>query len=175
MGHKRRKVENHCFKGHLPGTESIWTSAICGSGRAITLARFWGPNRTWLPRASETWRVVKLLLVRASSAALICRLESGRIFKWSYERDIAMSTKKANHETSNRFKQASLKGFLLAPTNTLWDVSMGVCRNFFQGGQRQPFAYPFQMTDNTMQIDVCETLYPFYTIKLPYVTVLRQH
>jgi len=37
----------------------------------------------------------------------------------------------------------------------------GRTRNFFQGGQRRNFAYPFQVADNAMQMKVFETLYPF--------------
>jgi len=40
---------------------------------------------------------------------------------------------------------------------------MGVGRNLFRGGQRQRFAYTFQVADDTMQIDVYKTLYPSTT------------
>jgi len=50
---------------------------------------------------------------------------------------------------------------------------MGVRRNFYSGGeQNRHFAYPFQVADDAMQMDVHETLHPFYiTKKCP---VLRQ-
>ena len=38
---------------------------------------------------------------------------------------------------------------------------MGVRRNFPCGLQRRNFAYPFQVADNAMQIDVHKKLYPF--------------
>jgi len=48
---------------------------------------------------------------------------------------------------------------------------MGVRRNFFTGGQRRHFAYPFQVVDDATQMDVHETLHPFYTTKkMPNVT-----
>jgi len=34
---------------------------------------------------------------------------------------------------------------------------MGVRRNFSRGGQRQNFAYQFQVSDDTMQMDVHKT------------------
>jgi len=49
---------------------------------------------------------------------------------------------------------------------------MGVRRNFSKGEQRQNFAYQFQVADDTMQMDVHKTLYPFYvTQKIHHVTV----
>jgi len=45
----------------------------------------------------------------------------------------------------------------------------GVRRNFLGKGQRRRCAYPFKVTDNTMQMDVYKTLYPCYTTKnAPY-------
>jgi len=38
-------------------------------------------------------------------------------------------------------------------------------QKFFQGGQSRQFAYPFQVADDAMQMDVHKTLYPFYTTK----------
>jgi len=35
----------------------------------------------------------------------------------------------------------------------------------FLRGQRRNFAYPLQVADDAMQMDVHKTLYPFYTIK----------
>jgi len=50
--------------------------------------------------------------------------------------------------------------------------SMGVRRNFSRGGQHQNFAYQFQVADDTMQMDVHKTLYPFYVAKkIHHVTV----
>jgi len=43
---------------------------------------------------------------------------------------------------------------------------MGVRRNFSRGWQRRNFAYPFQVADDAMQMDVHKTLYPFYIIGL---------
>jgi len=37
----------------------------------------------------------------------------------------------------------------------------GCSQDFFQGGQRRNFAYPFQVADDAMQVDVHKTLYPF--------------
>jgi len=48
----------------------------------------------------------------------------------------------------------------------------GRSRKFFQRGQRQNFAYQFQVADDTMQMDVHKTLYPFYvTKKIHHVTI----
>ena len=39
-------------------------------------------------------------------------------------------------------------------------------QKFFQGcGQRRNFAYPFQVTNGAMQMDVHKTIYPFYTTR----------
>jgi len=39
-------------------------------------------------------------------------------------------------------------------------------QKFFQEGlQSSYFAYPFQVSDDATQMDVCKTLYPFYTAK----------
>ena len=68
-------------------------------------------------------------------------------------------------------------------TNALYDIyrnsysftrycctSMGVRRDFC-GGQRRNFAYPLQVADDSMQMDVHKTLYSFYTIeKMLHVT-----
>jgi len=43
---------------------------------------------------------------------------------------------------------------------------MGVRRNFSRGGQRRNFAYPFQVADDAMQINVHKTLYPLCPITL---------
>jgi len=37
-------------------------------------------------------------------------------------------------------------------------------QKFFQGWQRRNFAYPFQVADDAMQMEVHKTLYPFYPI-----------
>jgi len=42
---------------------------------------------------------------------------------------------------------------------------MGVRRNFSRWGQSRHFAYPFQVSDDAMQMDVHKTLYPFCTTK----------
>jgi len=43
---------------------------------------------------------------------------------------------------------------------------MGVRRNFYSGGeQNRHFAYPFQVAVDAMQMDVHETLHPFYITK----------
>jgi len=39
-------------------------------------------------------------------------------------------------------------------------------QKLFQGGERQNFAYPFQMDGDAMQMEVHKTLYPFYSISL---------
>jgi len=40
-------------------------------------------------------------------------------------------------------------------------------QKFFQGcGQRRNFAYPFQVTNGAMQMDVHKTIYPIYPISL---------
>ena len=42
-------------------------------------------------------------------------------------------------------------------------------QKFFQKGQRRHFAYPFQVADDAIQLDVHKTFYSFYTIKkMPY-------
>ena len=48
---------------------------------------------------------------------------------------------------------------------------MDVRRNFSGGGGSRHFAYPFQVADHAMQMDVHKTLYPFNTTKkMPHVT-----
>jgi len=46
----------------------------------------------------------------------------------------------------------------------------GVCRNFFQRGQRRNFAYPFQVADDAIQMDVHKTLYLFHPISLCWLS-----
>ena len=47
--------------------------------------------------------------------------------------------------------------------------SMGVRRKFSRRVQRRHFAYPFQVADDAMQMDVHEMIYTFYTTKnAPY-------
>jgi len=49
---------------------------------------------------------------------------------------------------------------------------MGVRRYFSREGRIRHFAYPFQVANDAMQMDVHKTLYPFYTTKKrPHVTV----
>jgi len=50
---------------------------------------------------------------------------------------------------------------------------MGVQRNF-SGRQRQNFAYPFQVADDAMQMDIHKTLYPFYPIRLCWLKLNSQ-
>jgi len=45
------------------------------------------------------------------------------------------------------------------------ETSHGRPQKFFQGGQRQHFAYLFQVADVAMQMDVHKTYYCFYTTK----------
>jgi len=48
-------------------------------------------------------------------------------------------------------------------------------QKFFQwGGQRQDFAYRFQVADDAMQMYVHETLYRFYTTTQRTCPMLRQ-
>ena len=50
---------------------------------------------------------------------------------------------------------------------------MGVRRNFLRGGQRRHFAYPFQVANDAMQMDVSKTLYVFCTTKeMSYVSAI---
>jgi len=42
---------------------------------------------------------------------------------------------------------------------------LGVRRSFSRRGQRRHFAYPFQVVDNAVQVDVNTALCPFYTKK----------
>jgi len=42
---------------------------------------------------------------------------------------------------------------------------MGVRKNFSRGRQRRHIAYPFQVADDTVQMDGHNALYPFYTTK----------
>jgi len=39
-------------------------------------------------------------------------------------------------------------------------------KNFCRVGQRPNFAYPLQVADDAMQMDVHNTLYPFYPVSL---------
>jgi len=48
---------------------------------------------------------------------------------------------------------------------------MGVHRNFSRREQRRKFAYPLQIADNAMQMDVHKTLYPFYRISLCWLNL----
>jgi len=51
-------------------------------------------------------------------------------------------------------------------------MDIGHPQKFFQGGQRPRFAYPFQVTDDVMQMDINKTLCPFdIAKKMPHVTV----
>jgi len=47
---------------------------------------------------------------------------------------------------------------------------MGVRRNFSRG-ERENFDYPFQVADDTMQMDVHKTLYLFYTNSLCWLNL----
>ena len=50
-------------------------------------------------------------------------------------------------------------------------VTTWASADIFPGGQSRHFAYPFQVADDTMQMDVHKTLYPFNTTKnMPHVT-----
>jgi len=51
---------------------------------------------------------------------------------------------------------------------------MGVRRVFFQGGKLQNFAYPLQIADDEMQIDVHKRFYPFYRISLCWLNFKSQ-
>ena len=51
--------------------------------------------------------------------------------------------------------------------------SMGAQINF-STGQRPNFAYPFQVADDAMQMDIHETLYPFYLIRLCWLKLNSQ-
>jgi len=44
-------------------------------------------------------------------------------------------------------------------------------QKFFQGSQRRNFAYPFQVADDTMQMDVLKMFYPFYPISLCWLSL----
>jgi len=50
---------------------------------------------------------------------------------------------------------------------------MGVRRNFSRG-QRRNFAYPFQVADDDMQMDVHKTLHLFYPLSLSgWISILN--
>jgi len=51
---------------------------------------------------------------------------------------------------------------------------MGICRNFSRWGQRRYFAYPFQVADDIMQMDVHKTLYHFYPTSLCWLNLNSQ-
>jgi len=57
----------------------------------------------------------------------------------------------------------ALTDYRLLQNDLKADVAMGVRRKFSRGGQSRHFAYPFQVADAVMQIDVHKTHYPFYT------------
>jgi len=42
------------------------------------------------------------------------------------------------------------------------------------GGQRQNFAYPIQVADDAMKMDVHRTLCPFYRINLCWLNLISQ-
>jgi len=44
----------------------------------------------------------------------------------------------------------------------------------FSTGQRRNFAYPFQVADDAMQMDIHKTLYPFYLIRLSWLKLNSQ-
>jgi len=50
-------------------------------------------------------------------------------------------------------------------------VAHGRPQKFFQRGKSRHFAYPFQVADDAVRMDVHKTFYPFNTItKMPRVT-----
>jgi len=51
---------------------------------------------------------------------------------------------------------------------------MDVRRNFFRVGQRPNFAYPLQVADDAMRMDVHEALYSFYHISLCWLNLNSQ-
>ena len=53
-------------------------------------------------------------------------------------------------------------------------VSIGVHRKFSRWGQRRNLAYPVQVADHAMQMDVHKTLYPFYPIRLCWLNLNSQ-
>jgi len=65
-------------------------------------------------------------------------------------------------------------------STTLYDrrieicASMGVLRFFSRGGQHRNFAYPFQVADDAVQMDVHKTLCPFYPISLRWLNLNSQ-
>ena len=65
-------------------------------------------------------------------------------------------------------------------STTLYDrrieicASMGVLRFFSRGGQHRNFAYPFQVADDAMQMDVYKTLCTFYPISLCWLNLNSQ-
>jgi len=51
---------------------------------------------------------------------------------------------------------------------------MDVCRNFSRMEQRPNFAYPLQVAENAMQMDVHKTLYSFYRVSLCWLNLNSQ-
>jgi len=51
---------------------------------------------------------------------------------------------------------------------------MDAPRNFPWVEQRRNFAYPFQVADDVMQMDVHKMLYPFYHISLCWLNLNSQ-
>jgi len=47
-------------------------------------------------------------------------------------------------------------------------------QKFFPRGQRRNFAYPSQVADDAMQMDVHKTLYPFYPVSLGWLKLNSQ-
>jgi len=61
-----------------------------------------------------------------------------------------------------------------APSNLITLLIHGRPQKFFQGWQRRNFAYPFQVADDAMQMDVHKTLYPFCPISLRWLNLNSQ-
>jgi len=65
-------------------------------------------------------------------------------------------------------------------STTLYDprieigASTGVRRIFSRGGKHRNFAYPFQVADDAMQMDVHKTLCPFYPSGLCWLNLNSQ-
>jgi len=61
--------------------------------------------------------------------------------------------------------------FLTFTTIFRAQLNHGGPQKFFQGGQHGNFAYPFQVADGAMQMDVHKTLHRFYPISLYWLNL----
>ena len=65
---------------------------------------------------------------------------------------------------TEQFVTEKISGNTLKQGSRIYSVPWASAE-IFPGGQRQHFAYPFQVADDAMQMDVHKTFYPFYTTR----------